>query len=243
MERCEERAAAIMREEGGMDAPAAVEGGGVEAEAGEAAADVAAPAAAAAMAAPAAEAARDGEGGGAGLIGEPPPLSLRPVVFVPAGCAAEAADYAEEVEEEEAVLGEEVGGETDAESVASSGERAARGRAGEEDVAEEWAGIARERARLQEERERLLSAESARTQAARAEGERAWEAMKAERWAAAERRACRPFAHTLARMHGVDGLEGEDAMEAPWAAMGRPPDFGAWWVEEEARAEAAWRAG
>ena len=89
---------------------------------------------------------------------------------------------------------------------------------------------------MQEERERLLAREEARVQAARAEGERAWAAMQAERRA-------RPFTYAQARMHGADGLAGEDGMEAPWATLGRPSDFGAWWVEEEARAEAAWRAG
>ena len=89
---------------------------------------------------------------------------------------------------------------------------------------------------MQEERALLLAREAARVQAARAEGERAWAAMQAERRA-------RPFTYAQSRMHGALGLEGEDRLEAPWATLGRPPDVGAWWVDEEARAEAAWRAG
>ena len=153
------------------------------------------------------------------------PLSARAVAFVPA-----TADEAEEVAGED----EEAG--TDDGSIASSGERGALRRAGAVDVAAEWAEVEQERARVQEERALLLAREAARVQAARAEGERAWAAMQAERRA-------RPFTYAQAQMHGAVGLEGEDGMEAPWAALGQPSDYGAWWVEEEARAEAAWRAG
>ena len=69
-----------------------------------------------------------------------------------------------------------------------------------------------------------MAREEARVQAARAEGERAWAAMQAERRA-------RSFSYARAREHGAVGLEGEDAVEAPWATLGRPPDLGAWWVE------------
>ena len=112
-------------------------------------------------------------------------------------------------------------GGTDDGSIASSGERAARRRAEAVDVTEEWAEVEQERARVQEERERLLEREAARLQAARAEGERAWAEMQAERRA-------RRFTYAQARMHGAVGLEGEDGMEAPWATLGRPSDFGAW---------------
>ena len=65
----------------------------------------------------------------------------------------------------------------------------------------------------------------ARKQAARVEGERAWAEMQAVR---RERR----FTAAQAWMHGGRGLEEEDLVEAPWASLGRPPEFGAWSADE-----------
>ena len=150
-------------------------------------------------------------------------------------------DYAEEVGEEEAVEEEEAGKADDV-SEASSGERAARRRAGEVDVADEWAAIEAERAAA---RERWWAeVEAAEAEARLDEGSR-WRAEEQEAAAHRGGRARgrlsmgQSFSGAQAARHG-----GRDEVDSPVATLGRAGGgatrhagvgYDTWWADAASR--------